>query len=257
MDMYSALITDLDGTVVALASNGVDIDEQTAQAVQAAIDNGKLITCATGREWEEAEPIIRKLGIVTPCIIEGGTRIVEPLSGRTVWQKAFETGGSERVLKILYSITDQGILMHSADRKRSPLALQTQLPSDNLRFIYLLAVSQEVAERICNQINQTDSAEVAHLTPSWYGNGFIDVHITHREATKEHAIAVWQKLYGLAPQDTVGMGDSGNDIPIFESCGLKVAVENATLALKSVADIIVPSYDQHALCYVLEKYLSD
>ena len=51
------------------------------------------------------------------------------------------------------------------------------------------------------------------------------------------------------------MGDSGNDIPIFQSSGLKVAVGNATVGLKALADYIAPSVDQHALEHVIDRFL--
>lgn len=51
------------------------------------------------------------------------------------------------------------------------------------------------------------------------------------------------------------MGDSGNDVPIFQSCGYKVAVGNATSTLKELADYIAPPVSKHALGHVIETVL--
>jgi HAD superfamily hydrolase (TIGR01484 family) len=251
--MYKALITDLDGTAIAIASYGSDIDDATILTVRTAISSGKLIACATGREWAEAEPVIRKLGLQANCIVEGGTRIVTAKSGTTIWQKAFVIGGPQRVLDTLHRLTDQGLVMVSDDAKRYRLTELDRVPA-NARFIYLLGIGIDTAEQICNTIN-TSKYEVAHITPSWHGNELIDVHITHRAATKEHAINIWQQIEEISRDETIGMGDSGNDLPIFESSGLKIAVDNASIALKERADIIAPASDQYALKYVIETYL--
>ena len=101
--MYRALITDLDGTAVAISSDGREIDEETREAVRQAQRRGFKLSCATGREWALAQPVIERLGIVSPCIIEGGTRIVEPDTGTPLWEKYMETGAPQAALRIFKS----------------------------------------------------------------------------------------------------------------------------------------------------------
>jgi HAD superfamily hydrolase (TIGR01484 family) len=251
--MYKALITDLDGTAVAISSDGSDIDLATKAVIQTAINNGKKLTCATGREWELAKGVIERLGFVSPCIIEGGTRIIDPKTEGTIWEKSLEAQVPTRVLEIFKSETSAGLIIHSSDTSRQALTSVRSLPS-SLRFLYLLAVEEETAIEISNQIN-TGSYATAHTTPSWEGGGLVDIHVTHPEATKEHAIQVWQKLEGVTKEETVGMGDSGNDVPVFQSSGYKVAVGNATTALKELADYIAPPVSECALRHVIETIL--
>jgi len=78
----------------------------------------------------------------------------------------------------------------------------------------LLGIPHDIATNVCNVINSQGYA-VAHMTYSWDGEGFMDVHVTHTEATKEHAIKAWQKIESVTKAETIGMGDSGNDIPLF------------------------------------------
>lgn len=251
--MYKALITDLDGTSVTISSNGSDIDLATQEAVRTAIRAGKKLTCATGREWELTKDIIKKLGFISPCIIEGGTRIINPITEENIWEKAFDTNVPSRVLEVFKSKSKSGMIMHSQNTNRQALADVDALP-ESLRFLYLLAVKEEIAVEICNQINIGDYA-TAHITPSWEGDGLVDIHVTHPEATKEHAIQIWQKLENITKEETIGMGDSGNDMPIFQSSGLKIAVGNATDNLKGLADYIAPPVNEKALKYVIDTIL--
>ena len=251
--MYKALITDLDGTAVSIASNGSDINDATKRAVHKATRAGKKLACATGRDWKIAQPIITKLGFTSPCIIDGGTRIVEPTTGKTLWEKTLEENVPDQILGILKSETKTGLIMHSLDATCQPLNTIESLPS-TLHFVYLLSVSEETAVRVSNKLNVQRYA-VAYFTPAWSGDGLVDIHITHPQATKEHAIKVWQKREGVTKEEVIGLGDSGNDIPIFQSSGLKVAVGNATPSLKQLADYIAPSVDDQALEYVINTFL--
>jgi HAD superfamily hydrolase (TIGR01484 family) len=251
--MYKALITDLDGTAVAISSNGDDIDERTKQAVARAIDAGKKLSCATGRNWKMVKPVVSKLGLVSPCVIEGGTRIIDPLTEKTLWEKSLEGGASTKILELFKAESKIGVIMTSANVSGVPIDVIRSVPKD-LRFIYLLATDEAAATAISNQIN-TSGYAIAHITPSWDGGDLVDIHVTHPEATKEHAIQVWQRLQGIAKAQTIGIGDSGNDIPIFQASGWKVAVANATPVLKEMADYIAPSVDDHALEHVINKFL--
>lgn len=251
--MYKALITDLDGTAVAISSFGEDIDQATKESVKLAIKSGKKIACATGREWEAAKNIVKELGFISPCIIEGGTRIIDPLTEKTIWQKPLDDGAASHILKVFKTDSVKGLIMHSDDISQINISEVSVLPH-SLRFLYFIAVAEEPAVKICNQINSTDYA-VAHFTPSWKGEGKVDIHVTHPEATKEHAILKWQELEDIKKEETIGMGDSGNDLPIFLASGYKVAVSNATNELKNLADYIIPSLDSNALHHVIENKL--
>lgn len=251
--MYKALITDLDGTAVPLAAMGADVNKSAKHAIQQATQAGKIITCASGRAWNEAESVVAALGITSPCIIEGGTRIIDPKTGQTLWQKSLDNDAELEVFRIFKTQANHGQIMHSVNPLTIDINEVTEVPL-GLRFLYLCGVNEQVAIRIVNAINQRHDS-IAHLTPSWDGNSLVDIHVTHREATKEHAIQVWQEMVGVTPAETIGMGDSGNDVPIFARAGLKVAVKNATPELKALADYIAPSVQEDALTHVINKFL--
>lgn len=245
-------MTDLDGTAVKISSNGDDVSEATVQAVRVAQENGFKITCATGRRWDSTKPIVKKLGILDPCIVQGGSRIIDPVTEETLWEKHLDVSAIEAILDIFKRESDSGDLA-TFTVKRMPLNTVDRVP-DNAQFMYLLDVPTDAGERVANIINAQAFA-VAHLTPSWDGKGKIDVHVTHTEATKEHAIAIWQKMVDVNREATIGMGDSANDMPLFLSAGLKVAVGNATDELKRLADYIAPAQSDDALAHVISHFM--
>lgn len=251
--MYKALITDLDGSAVNITSNGSDIDEQTRLAVAAAQAKGYHISCATGRQWSSTKPVVEALGITSLCVINGGSAIINPVTEEIVWEQPLTTGTPSKILAIFKAHTASGEVYMPAEPFKVTLTEINEVPED-LRYLYLIGVPSEDARLIAQEVNMSNFA-VSHLTPSWSGGDFIDIHVTHPDATKEHAVKVWQELEGVTTEQTIGIGDSGNDMPLFRASGLKVAVGNATDELKTEADYVAPAVSDYALKHVIDKFL--
>ncbi len=162
--MYKALLTDLDGTAVAISSDGSEVTEATRQAVKKVQENGVKIACATGRAWDIAQPVVRALGFRAACIIEGGTRIVDPITGKTLWERAMSNAAADGVFQIFKETGHQGFLFTSQHHLPEKLADAVRIASD-LRFMYLLGVSEVFAKKVAGRINAGSEA-VAHMTPS-------------------------------------------------------------------------------------------
>jgi HAD superfamily hydrolase (TIGR01484 family) len=249
--MYKAIITDLDGSAVNISSDGSDVSEETRAAVRTAQDAGYIISCATGREWDISKPVVTSLGLTSPCVIAGGSAIIDSVTEEVLWEKHLEAEAVRAVFAIYKSLASSG-------RVFSAGILDDLTAVDALdgtrRLVYLLGCPADEALEIQKEINATGMA-AAHLTPSWDGDDKLDVHTTHPAATKEHAIKVWHQLVDIRQAETIGIGDSGNDLPLFRAAGLKIATGNATDELKGLADHVSPPVWEGALKYVIETYL--
>jgi HAD superfamily hydrolase (TIGR01484 family) len=253
--MYKALITDIDGTVIAIGTNGSDITDQTRHAVKEALQKGKKITIATGRTWPSAGPVVKSLGLTDPCIIEGGSCIIDPQTEKIMWNMLLDEAASQKVLDISKKFVGGRVAIKStSDAERLPIAHVDTMTGPN-RVIYLLGLDAATAETVTKAINATDFAVAHKTTPSWFGPELTDVHVTHPDGTKEHAIAEWQKMMDVAKEETIGLGDSENDLPLFRSAGLKVAVGNAHENLKAKADEVVAAFDQGGLEQTITQFL--
>lgn len=78
--------------------------------------------------------------------------------------------------------------------------------------------------------------------------------MTHKFATKEHAIAEVLTSLGISKEDAIGVGDGDNDLHLFSAVGYKVAMGNAGPNLKVAADWIAPSVDEDGLAEVIERF---
>ena len=60
--------------------------------------------------------------------------------------------------------------------------------------------------------------------------------VTNASITKATGIQRVLDYYGAAKEDSIGIGDSENDIPMIEYCGLGIAMGNAMEPVKKKAD---------------------
>lgn len=61
-------------------------------------------------------------------------------------------------------------------------------------------------------------------------------------------------LFGLTAENVLAIGDAGNDYSMIKKAGFGVAVDNALPEIKKIAKAVVPSNDQNAIKFTIEKY---
>lgn len=79
--------------------------------------------------------------------------------------------------------------------------------------------------------------------------------IMNANAGKGNALLLLENLLRAERQEAIGIGDSDNDSSMIKASGLGLAVSNACETLKSLANEVICSNEEHALAYVLKNYL--
>lgn len=75
--------------------------------------------------------------------------------------------------------------------------------------------------------------------------------ITLAGVNKGSAIRRYMAFVGASMEDTIAIGDSGNDIDMIELCALGVAMGNATDKIKAAADLITTDVDKDGIYHAL------
>lgn len=243
-----ALIFDLDGTAIPSA-----IDGMPSQAVIDAVQQAKKachVSVATGRPFSFAKDILEALKIEDLCILSGGSSLYSCKTHEYVWKQEMDVLLLEEVLFKLKKF-------HAHDVEDDALLGKVKLgdyhPKGPLCLTCIFSVSQAETEEIIDTVNKTNGL-VAHAMCSWTP-GTYDVHITHELATKKHALGSMLARLNVDHHNVMVVGDGGNDLPLFELAGVKVAMGNGAEALKKKADWIAPSVDEDGLAVAIEKYI--
>lgn len=79
--------------------------------------------------------------------------------------------------------------------------------------------------------------------------------ITNKLVDKGRALESILRALKIDKEQTISFGDSTNDIPMLKESGIGVAVGNADLQLKDIADYITLTNDEDGVAEFLETYL--
>ncbi|HSD98429.1 MAG TPA: HAD family hydrolase [Patescibacteria group bacterium] len=244
---YKALLIDFDGTTI---KNGqyARPTPRVINAIQKAKE--KLLVCgATGRPMSTAKWIFDDLHLISPSIISAGTKIVNPTSGDILWQIMMKKDTVAAVLKVAEKypfeiITESQLTTFPWQKKR---LLQDE------SVIYIVEVPLENSKKIISELAQIPNTAL-HLVKG-YGLNHLDIHMTDSNGTKEKAIEKLCEIIHVTKQEIIGVGDSFNDLPLFNSVGLKVAMGNAVDELKEKADYITGHVNNDGLAQAIEKFI--
>ncbi|MBI5122562.1 HAD family phosphatase [Candidatus Roizmanbacteria bacterium] len=242
---YRAVIFDLDGTAMHSIPTGIP----SIRLIQAiAMHKTIHFSCATGRNWSFAKKAVQSLNLTSPCIISAGTQIINPQTEKILWQKTIEKNDVKRVLKVIqhYSYhVDINDELPDSTRVRKDCAFEKPLYLINIK-----TVPKGASDVLCKKINNI--LGMICIKAISQTKGYFDLHITHKDATKENAVNKFRLLLGLEKKDTIGIGDGHNDIHLFNAVGFKIAMGNAVLELKDQANLVIDTVNNDGLARFIE-----
>lgn len=243
---FKALIFDLDGTAFPTGKES----RPTDKVVNAVKEAKKIVSVsiATARRISSLREIFKIFSLESPSIIMGGTTLIDPISEKIVWQKSLDIKTISKVAEIVKKYPGEIIMGDGPFYNK-----QKDFNINNCSVIYIRNPSLEIANKIIEELKSIPNIEYI-LAPSWI-KGWTDVHVTHIEATKQHAVEELRGILGIKKEEMIGVGDNHNDLPLFESVGFKVAMGNAEDILKDKADFIGPTVFEDGLAYVIEKFI--
>lgn len=77
--------------------------------------------------------------------------------------------------------------------------------------------------------------------------GLINGELVNKKFDKGEAVKKVYGYYKMKRGDTIGIGDSANDIGMFKAVGKAVCVKNGSEELLALADMVCPSYDEDGI----------
>jgi len=139
-------------------------------------------------------------------------------------------------------VSENGCILHRpADGAEEVLAVG---PVGTLRDLLTAAGVDFIAGRVVTITRRAEEPRVRRLLErralpfECFGNRPA-LMIVPRGASKATGLSAALERLGVAPRETVAVGDDENDLSMFETAGLRVAVGNAVEAVKSAADLVL------------------
>ncbi|MBQ6509757.1 MAG: HAD family phosphatase [Flexilinea sp.] len=87
------------------------------------------------------------------------------------------------------------------------------------------------------------------LIQETFSKNCLNGEIINRKYDKGRGVRIVAEALGYDIADTIGFGDSMNDLEMIETVGCSLCMENGSAALKAKSDIVCPAVDQDGLAW--------
>lgn len=243
---YKAIILDLDGTTVPSSLSGMP-SSTVIEAIKHA-QRKVRVSIATARYYDMSKDILQALNLKDPIVINGGSQIADPQTGKILWEEKISQNSIDKLLKIWKKYNAK---LFFNEYLLDDTSLQKILKT-TITIAVFVGVEKNILNSLHEELNEISDLSV-HLMESWTDG--VDIHITSKKATKLHGIQMLIKTLGVEKFQVIGVGDGLNDLPLFEAVGFKVAMGNAVDELKAASDYIAPTLNDDGLTHVIERFI--
>ena len=242
---YSAFAIDLDGTLVCRDER---VSPRVAQAVRR-IAGSIPVSIVSGRETSDVLRFAGELGLTAPQVTDNGAMIVDPDSGRLLHLSPL---GVDNARIVLTELVDRGLTFVATDAERS-VTDPAGIGHWEFTRVSALDLDEAVADELVDRFQ--DHAALHSVKATLPYNGLWAVDFTHAGVDKASAVRRLAGLLGTDVSRMVAAGDSHNDIPLLETCGLRIAMGDAPDELKALADYVAPSVDDDGLAVAIDEFV--
>ena len=239
-------VTDLDGT---LLPTGTGVSERNKRAVQDMVDAGVIFTLATGRMYRAALAIAESLSVDVPLITYNGA-LIKSTAGEVIHEDCMPQELMPELIEFCrlngwhVQTYDDDVLRfaelnHLAESYMASVKVEGAavgwdgLKKHSARSYKLLLVTSGDAESKADIVELEkrfgDRIDAVQSNPQY-------VEITTKGVSKASALRLMAARYGIAIEETLAIGDSGNDLPMLRAAGVSVSMGNASDAVKAACD---------------------
>ncbi len=262
---------DLDGT--ALGNDHCSFSPRLTAALEEAHKKGIAIVPVTGRQYRLLPPPLQThplwSGLAVLC---NGGQIRQLETGRILQQLDIP----REALRQLTALAERFDipLEFSRDGKLhlTPRSLMQQQGIDSLTFhrevilanngvivdslvpLWEVPVEKAQLPYIPPRLREAVEAALRDIDVSAVRSSQTSMEITHSLATKGAALRAVCRLLEIPLEQTMALGDSGNDITMLQISGLGIAMGNAPDFVKSAADAVTEDNDADGAAKAIETY---
>ncbi len=241
---YKAFLIDLDGT---LARADLYVAPRVAEAVKR-VSRELMVSIVSSRSHNTTVKFADMLGLESLQISDGGARIFDPKTREAAWLRSLEAEDARRIMTFLES---EGLPFSAVDGDADVEAM-SEVRGWRVTRITATSLTPDQAVNIADAFG-TDRVHTSKIIRIDNGDWMVD--FTHATATKATAVARYAELNGIDASQMIAAGDSFNDVPLLDACGLGVAMGNAVPEVKSIADYVAPSVDEDGLAVAIDEFV--
>lgn len=273
---YKIIASDLDGTLFdAYDGEGEStVSEKNLAAIEKITKLGASFVIATGRTLCELPKRLTDCLSIRYIICSNGAAVIDRKSCRVAVDFTMTQGELRALFDLLSGYeahitvrsrgtsyvdakkqNEEGFAYYNVDRNHAKCTSRFSERCELLGLVPTLDSAEDFSAYFHNLSDREAAAKgIAALGLNAVFVGTHGLEIFNKRAGKGAALLALAEAIGVKREETVGIGDSGNDLSLIKSAGLGLAVENATEELKAAADETVCHYEMGVADYILKRY---
>ena len=265
------IFLDIDGTLTPAGSNTPP--KSAMDAIRAAQKNGHKVFLCTGRNPAMLAPVLA-LGFEGAVAAAGGYVFMGDtvLFDCPMTQQQLDTGmrllkenGVFRTIEAkdaTWGDEDLGDFLAQAGEGNSELVRWRKALAEELNILPMSVYDGRPIYKIvfmCTEAQQLQPARDAleadfkFVVQDVAAHHCLNGELINRSFDKGRGVRIVAQACGIPIEDTIGFGDSMNDLEMIETVGTSVCMDNGSPKLKEVSDIVCPAVDADGLAIAFSQ----
>ena len=265
------IFLDIDGTLTPAGSNVPP--ESALQAIRKAQAAGHMVFLCTGRNPDMLAPVLA-YGFEGAVACGGGyvfagDRVLYdcplPDDQRDIAMKLLKENGVFRTIEAVdatYGDEDLGEFLANAGEGNSELVRWRKALAEQLNIQPMSRYDGRPIYKVvfmCSQASQLIPARRALEKDFHFAVQDVAAHnclngeIINKAFDKGKGVKIVADTFGFDIADTIGFGDSINDLEMIQTVGYSVCMENGSPAVKEISDLICPAVEDNGLAWAFEQ----
>jgi Cof subfamily protein (haloacid dehalogenase superfamily) len=266
---------DIDGT---LLDSHWHLPEANRAAIAEATRRGIEVALVTGRRYDFAMPVARKLDSPLTMIVNNGA-LIRSKEGHTHLRHLLPKQTAARVLHLTSEWREGAAVIFDRERENQ-LMLETLDPDDSLRYAYysrnlefiglarplescltenpiqvMLSGNVEPMREAEARLRGADFAQEFRLAVTSYETkDFAMIDLINPACSKGSSLAEWAALRGFAREEVMAIGDNHNDLEMLSFAGIPVVMGNSVPALKTFGWHETGTNDENGVALAIEHF---
>ena len=268
--MYKIIFSDLDGT---LRNSNREVSQRTKDDIQKLMNMGIEVILCSGRPRCELERISRECNASRYIISSNGAEVYDCITKKVLYRDLINIQAIVQAYEIAQK-EDCTFVMHSGNVRivnRYKYKDETEvIPKEgiisaayNNNVIQCTIINKDFdkMKRVRRAIAKIPSIKIANESKCFKDktiipNDSIYCDLVDEETSKGIAIKTICELLGVDKKETIGIGDSYNDIELLKNVGYSVAMGNSVEKLQNKAKEVTDTNDFDGAAKFFEKIIN-
>ena len=262
---------DLDGT--ALQPDRRSFSPRLIAALEEAHNRGIAIAPVTGRQYRMLPPAVQNHPVwENLTVLCNGGQIRKLADGKLLYEKNISSEALKQLLELAqkleipieFSVDGTLYLTEASYRQQQgqphlDFHIHTILKNHGKIIPSLEPLLDQAVEK-CNfpyiptEKHREAEEGLKTISVSAVWSSASSMEITHPEAQKGTALKALCELLGIPLENTMALGDSGNDESMLRAAGLGIAMGNAPDFIKAAADAVTERTENDGAAIAIERY---